>query len=279
LAHKETLTPAKRLLGGGRVKHRLALAIEKRALAPGAVRRVIVNAEMVRRDLLARYPLEPARVRVISNGVDLEHFNPGRRAGEGAALRRELGIAPEAPLVLFLGTGYGRKGLGALLEAFPAVLAAEPRARLAVVGYDSAAARYAALAGRLGIDGATHFLGGRGDPEVCYAAADVFALPTRYDPFANATLEALASGLPVLTTAANGGSELLVESCAGLVREPDPRALAEGLVALLQGDRAAQREAARALAERHSIESKLEATSAVLAEAAAERAATTERVP
>ena len=269
-AHEETLTPGKRLLGAGRLKHRLALAIEKRALAPGAARRVIVNSEMVRSDVLATYPLPPERVAVIHNGVDLELFHPRRRAQEGAGLRATLGLDARAPVVLFLGTGYGRKGLDVLLAAFARVLRSRPDARLLVAGYDSGRARYEALAERLGLGPAARFLGGRSDPEACFAAADAYALPTRYDPFANTTLEALASGVPVVTTAANGGAEVLAGPDAGAVVEPEAGALAEALLPLLAPEgRARHAAAARACAERHSIESKLALTTEVLEEAAA----------
>jgi UDP-glucose:(heptosyl)LPS alpha-1,3-glucosyltransferase len=269
LAHEETLTPGKRLLGSGRLRNRLVLAIEKRALAPGAAQQVIVNSEMVRRDVLATYGLSPERVVVIHNGVDLEQFHPRRRGQEGLALRRELGLDARAPVVLFLGTGYGRKGLDLLLDAFARVLRGRPEARLVVAGYDSGRARYEARARDLGISAAVRFLGGRGDPEACYAAADVYALPTRYDPFANTTLEALASGVPVATTAANGGAEVLAPD-AGAVVAPDPEAFAAALALLLEPEGSARRAAAaRACAELHSIGSKLARTTAVLEQVAA----------
>lgn len=281
LAHEETRTPLERLLGLDRLKHRLALAIERRALAPGAAARVIVNAEMVRRDLLARHALPPERVVVIQNGVDLERFHPRLRAARGEELRRALGIGAHERAILFLGTGYARKGLDVLLEAFPRVARARPEARLVVVGHDSRRARYEARARALGIAERTRFLGGRGDAEACYAAADLYALPTRYDPFANATLEALASGLPVVTTPANGGGELLSEDLgrrAGRVVEAGPEPLAAALQELLPAGRSPCA-AARALAERHSIESKMALTTALLEAVAAERAGSGARAP
>ena len=131
------------------------------------------------------------------------------RAGAGAALRAELGFAAGEPVVLFLGTGYARKGLDLLIDAFPALLAREPRARLLVVGYDSARASFEQRARELGIAGRVTFSGGRADPEAWYTAADLYALPTRYDPAAYTTLEALASGLPVITSTTNGAGELI----------------------------------------------------------------------
>lgn len=125
LAHRATLTRRDRMLGGGAWKHALAVRIEERALARGQTH-VLANSEMVRRDVEARYALAPERVTVIHNGVDLERFHPRLCATAGAAKRRELGLGPAECVLLFLGTGYARKGLDLVLEAFPRVLAAQP---------------------------------------------------------------------------------------------------------------------------------------------------------
>jgi UDP-glucose:(heptosyl)LPS alpha-1,3-glucosyltransferase len=281
LAHDATRTPLERALLLGKLKHAVSVRLEERALDPrgaGARTRVIVNSEMVRRDVLARYALDPARVITIHNGVDLERFHPRLAApgAAGAALRAELGLGADELAVLFLGTGYARKGLDLVLAAFPALLAAEPRARLVVCGFDSAGPRYAARAAELGIAHAARFLGGRLDPEAVYAACDLYVLPTRCDPFANSTLEALASGLPVITSATNGGAELLSPGVDGAVVDvlapTAVEALAAELCAWGRGDRArAARAAARALAERHDEASKFAAAERVLAEAARAR--------
>lgn len=273
LAHRYTLTATDHLLGERAFKHALAVRIERRALAPGAFELAITNSDMVRRDAQARHAIPDEKIVTVHNGVDLERFHPRLRAGPGAALRAELGFAADEPVVLFLGTGYARKGLDLLIEAFPALLARDPRSRLLVVGYDSARARFEQRASELGIAGRVTFSGGRPDPETWYAAADLYALPTRYDPAAYTTLEALASGVPVVTTAANGGAEVLVEREAGAVVEPEPEALAAALAALLLPEaRARGAAAARACAELHSIGSKLARTTEVLEEVAAEGA-------
>ncbi len=248
-------------------KNLLALSIERRALAPGAYRRVIANSQMVRRDVVARYGIPEGDVATIHNGVDLERFHPERRALEGARLRAELGFLPGELVVLFLGSGYARKGLDLVLGAFPALLAAEARARLVVAGYDSSWKRYARRAKHAGLCAQARFLGGRRDPEALYAAADLFVLPTLYDPFANATLEALASGLPVVTSTSNGGAELLVHRREGSVIDvaDGEQALARELLHWADpARRAAAGLAARALAERHAIASKLAETERLL---------------
>jgi len=267
LAHRDAQRPLERWLGLDAPKQRLALEIERRALAPCAFRRAICNARMVQRDLERRHGAPSERIDVIHNGVDLERFHPRLRAAEGAALRAELGLAVAQPLVLFLGTGYGRKGLRELLEAFPALRARAPRAQLLVVGYDSHAARYAEHARRLGLASCVRFAGGRRDAPVCFAAADLYALPTRYDPFAYTSLEALASGLPVITTRDNGASELIEEGVHGSVleRARGPGALARALIEWSDPERlAAGSRAARALALEHGASAAMERTERVL---------------
>ena len=273
-AHDSTLTTLERWTGKGRLKHRLALAIERRALAPGAFRRIVTNAEMVKRDVVARYGVDPERVQVIYNGVDTARFHPERRSNEGAELRASLGWSASERVVLFLGTGYGRKGLIRLLEAFAAVRPEHPEARLLVVGYDSARPAYEARARALGLADTTRFLGGRRDTEAVYAASDLYVLPTHYDPFANSTLEALAAGLPVITTDANGASELVERHVEGSVvsarasRVGGGDELAAELRHWLQDAHLEPaRAAARTLAERHDARSKMEATETLLASA------------
>ncbi|UCE84694.1 MAG: glycosyltransferase family 4 protein [Deltaproteobacteria bacterium] len=273
-AHAATLRPHERLLRGGAWKQRLALVIERRAVTRAA--HVIVNSGMVKRDVMQRYAIPGERIAVIPNGVDLARFRPDPE--RGAALRRACGFGPEHAVVLFLGTGYGRKGLDRVLDAFAALLHPRPQARLLVVGYDSAAARFERQAKRLGVQAAVRFLGGRRDAEGCYAAADLYVLPTRYDPFANTTLEALAAGVPVITSDANGAAELISTGVEGAVL-PEPisaGALCDALVDFLDPERAkARSEAARRLAERHSIERCMEASAQVLAEIASLRGAST----
>ncbi len=257
LAHDAKLSPFERLTGGGFTRHRLVLAIERRAFAPGAYHTIVANSHMVRRDVEARFAVPRERIEVIHNGVDVERFHPRRRAEDGAALRRELGLGDEL-VVLFLGTGFGRKGLDLALDAFAPLARERADARMLVVGHDSGAARFVARANRLGLGDAVRFLGPRRDPEACYAAADLYLLPTRYDPFANSTVEALASGLPVVTSATNGGAEILDERVGSVLDVADVEGWVDALRRWSEPETlAAGRIAARALAEQHAIETKL----------------------
>jgi len=274
LAHRSTLTARKRLLGGGAWKHALAVKIEERALGPGSRAHVIVNSHMVRRDVQRRYALDEGRLSVIHNGVDLERFHPRLRATRGAALRAELGLGPGDCVWLFLGSGYARKGLDLALEAFAERAPARAELRLVVAGFDSAQAAYEQRARALGLDSRVRFLGGRLDAEALYAACDAYLLPTRYDPFANSTLEALASGLPVVTSTTNGGAELIEPGVEGAVVElgQGVGALAAALETWSEPERReAGGRAARLRAEAHGEGSKFEAAEALFARLAEQR--------
>jgi UDP-glucose:(heptosyl)LPS alpha-1,3-glucosyltransferase len=261
---------------GGAVgrKDRQALEIEARALAAGGPRRVVVNSKMVADDVVRRHGVARERLRLVYNGVDLQRFHPRHRSGRGAALRNSIGIGEDDLAILFLGTGYRRKGLDQALGAFALLAAEKPEARLVVAGRDANPDAYRQRARDLGIDARVRFLGPRTDAEICFAACDLYLIPTRYDPFANTTLEALASGLPVITSRGNGGSELLEEGVDGsVIAEIEVEPLANALRAWCDRDRlhdAAAR--ARETAELHPIERKCAETEVVLEEVAAEKA-------
>lgn len=257
-----------------RARDRASLEIQQRAFAPGACRRIIVNSKMVQAELMAQYPVAGEAVQVIYNGTDLDRFHPARRETGGRALRNELGVSDTAPVYLFLGNGFARKGLDLALTAFAQLAPRQPQAQLFVVGTDEELSHYQQEAVRLGLGARAHFLGARCEVENCYAAADVFVLPTRYDPFANATVEALASGLPVLTTRSNGGGELVTPGIEGEVF--DYREGAERLAGLMHDWASparlqAGRIAARHRAEQHPIQAKMAEAERLLLQVAEEK--------
>lgn len=199
--------------------HISLLALE-RHLFGGGCRRVIANSRMVREEILRYYGAAGSTVQVIYSGVDLGRFHPERGAATRAALRGGLGVGPDDPVVLFAGSGFERKGLRFLLEAAGRMRSLR-NLRIWVVGKGDSR-RMRALAERLGIAHRVHLAGPVTDPERWMAGADLFVLPTIYDPFSNACLEAMASGLPVITTAANGLAEIIEEGRSGAVVS-DPR--------------------------------------------------------
>jgi UDP-glucose:(heptosyl)LPS alpha-1,3-glucosyltransferase len=215
---------------GGNLYHRIVCALERRIFELRAARHVVVISRQGKAEIERLYRADPGRVTLIYNGVDLERFHPEQRTRHRKRTREGLGIPDGAWTVLFVGSGYERKGLGPLLEAFGRL--PDPGSRLVVAGKGDVA-RYRAAAARLGLGDRVIWTGPWPEVECLYAAADLVALPARYEPFGNVHLEALASGLPVLSSARAGGSEIVRPGETGwVVPEPAPAAIALGLVAL-----------------------------------------------
>ena len=229
--------------------HRYVCAAERAMFEDARLRAVICNSTMVRDEIRRRFRVAPEKLRVIYNGVDLEYFHPRQRTALRAAARTELGMAGGETLFLFVGSGFARKGLDAAIAAL--AVCGDASFRLAAAGRDRDAARFAALAASHGLDGRVRLLGGRADVRPLYAAADCFILPTRYDPFPNTALEALAMGLPAIVGRRSGAAEILRQGEGGWICEPGD---IPGLARLMrEAARAAGNEtegaAARAIAE------------------------------
>lgn len=227
--------------------HRAVIALERRIFSLRTAREIVAIAGLGKAEIERLYGTPPGRVTLVYNGVDLVRFSPDNRGRLGAATRRELGLPADAWVILFVGSGFERKGLPPLIEAMAQI--SDRTARLVVAGKGTAG-DLARAAERLGIAARVRWLGPCPDVERLYAAADVVALPARYEPFGNVHLEALASGVPVLSSARAGGAELIRQERNGWVSEEvSARAIANGLERLRQADPGALRESARASAE------------------------------
>lgn len=211
--------------------HRYTLAAEAAMFRHPDLRAVICNSHMVRDDIARRFPAAADKLNVIYNAIDPAEFNPGLRDTHRTPLRIELGADETAPVILFVGSGYARKGVATLIEAL--VRMSTKTAEAWIVGRDKDEAHYRRIATRLGVARRVRFLGAQIDVRPFYAAADVFCLPTLYDPLPNAVLEAFACGLPVATTTSCGAAELIEPGVNGDVcAARDPVALAGQLDAL-----------------------------------------------
>ena len=229
-------------------KHGEILELERRIFDPANTRLVIANSQMVRNELLSRFSFPQDHVRVVYNGIHPLAALPPRDEA-----RRRFGIDPDTFCALFLGTGWERKGLSTAIKAMEMV----DDATLLVAGRGPADL----YPGRN-----VRFLGPVSDIAALFAAADVMTLPTWYDPFSNACLEALAAGLPVITTSANGFSEIMTPGIHGEVVPPgDALALAEAIDSWSDVERRAEaRPASLKLAEAFSIERNADETMALL---------------
>jgi UDP-glucose:(heptosyl)LPS alpha-1,3-glucosyltransferase len=224
--------------------HRLLLALERRVFA--TTPHIVAISRRGAEEIARIYAVPAARLSVVYNGVDLRRFHPDNRARHRASARAEAAIPADAWVALFAGSGFERKGLATALEALAAV--DDRTSRLLVVGKGDTRP-YRATAERLGLGHRVVWLGARPDIERWYAAADALVLPTRYEPFGNVHLEALASGVPVATTTASGGAEALGPDSGAVVAPGDAKALAAALDRLRAMDPARLLTAARAAAE------------------------------
>jgi UDP-glucose:(heptosyl)LPS alpha-1,3-glucosyltransferase len=232
--------------------HGYLLQVERRMFESRRLRAVICNSRMVRDEILRHYHIAADKLNVIYNGVDLEEFNPDRGGAWRDGVREKLGIPENMLTMLHVGSGFERKGVAVLLRA---VARAPVLCHLIVVGRDKHEARYRRLAVKLGIEARVHFMGTQADPKPFYAAADAFAMASLYEPFANASMEALAMGLPVVTSIKSGAAEILEKDKTGYICDAlDVSAFAAAIHALADRDkRHAMSVAARQLAEQFSL--------------------------
>ena len=199
--------------------HWYVCAAERSMFEHPALRAVICNSKMVATEIRTRFSIAPEKLHVIYNGVDLAHFHPGRRAEMRDTARSQFGFGTGDLVFCFVGSGYARKGLAAAIDALAATGRRE--LRLLVAGHDRAQARFAAQAARAGLGDRVTFVGAQKDIRIVYAASDCFILPTRYDPFPNAALESMASGLASIVSRQSGAAEIVESGRNGWVCDAD----------------------------------------------------------
>lgn len=234
---------------------------------------VVAISEMVRRDLKRWHGLPETSIRLVYNGVDAERFTPALRETHRLPIRRELGVRDDQPLFLIVAHNFVLKGVPALLEAMTLIRSAGHDAVLAVVG-GKRTASFERMARQLGIEDSVRFVGAVDDPSPYYVAADVYVQPTWYDPCSLVLLEALACGLPVITTRFNGAGELIVPGVHGdiLAQPDDAVSLAASMVGWLDLDRRkAAAIATRKLMLEHTLERNVESMLGVYEEVAGRR--------
>lgn len=193
--------------------HHYVKYAEKAMFLDPALKLVICNSHMVKQEIQHYFGLPDNRFAVIYNGVDTQEFHPSLKAHYRQSMRQQWDIPYEVPLLVYVGSGFERKGVARAIE----VLALCPDVYLMVVGKDKHAARYKSLAKQLGVGGRVKFTGAQTDVKPYYAMADGFILPTLYDPFPNVCVEAMACGLPVFTTRQCGAAELIEQGNNGWV--------------------------------------------------------------
>ncbi len=194
----------KRPLIGLGAFHRNMMALEARTFDPANTRHVIVNSDMVRDEIAQHFPAFPQdRIHLVRNGVDVKRFQSADRS----AARARFGLAADDFVLVFVGSGWERKGLPWLLK-FMAGRSDDPKLKLLLATRDR-------LRGKVPPN--VILTGPLSDVEAAYAAADLLTFLPIYEPCSNVVSEALASGIPVITTRYNGASELIEPGINGHV--------------------------------------------------------------
>lgn len=235
-------------------KHRQILKLENNLFQLQGARQVIANSHLVKEEIIREFKYPPERISVVHNGLPDTQFKA--KPGVCFETRSSWGLRDDELAIVFVGADWGRKGLQYAIQAVNRINQA--KVRLIVVG-----------AGKKGLFNSkcVQFLGSVQDMASVYASVDLFILPTIYDAFSNACLEALSFGLPVITTPTNGFTEIITPGVHGeIVRGPDD---VEGLTSAILAwkdpqKRAAARAACIELARSHTMERNVTETLRVL---------------
>ena len=193
--------------------HAYLLMTEKRLFEHPKLRAVICNSNMVKNEIVEHFHIDESKLHVIYNGIDTAEFHPAIKQNK-LELRNKIGISVDKTVFLFVGSGYARKGLSQVLQALTAL---PENAVLIIVGYDKNEKSFRRQAEKLGLLSRVIFRGPQKNVKDSYAVADVFILPTLYDPFPNAVVEAMACGLPVITSRKSGAAEVITDYQNGFV--------------------------------------------------------------
>jgi UDP-glucose:(heptosyl)LPS alpha-1,3-glucosyltransferase len=258
--HKEWLDQRKRFLPALKrffltfnPFHQLILKLEKNMFESGQCRKFIAISQMVKEDILKHYRCPSENISVVYNGVDLERFHSKNKTLYRQRIRKELGIPENSTLILFVGSGFERKGLKYLLQATQFLRSEDWRLLIMGKGKWNRYLQFAPanLRSRLIYKEPVP------DIEKYYSAADIFALPSIYEPFGNANLEALATGLPVITSRHCGAADIIQHGLNGLIVEnpESPKEIADNINNLFDPAlRQSMSQKAQTLAEKFSLE-------------------------
>lgn len=229
--------------------HWLILCIERLIFNGHRFKKIIAVSEFVKENIVKNYNVDRKDIEVIYNGVDLERFKPENRDIYRREIREAYSIAEDTFTAFFAGSGFERKGLEFLLKAVELV----PDPMTLMIAGKAPKKRLAGLTKRQRVI----FCGPQKEIHKYYAASDAFVLPALYEPIGNVYLEALASGLPVITTRQAGAAEIIEEGKQGFVIEnpEDINEIANKIIFLM--DSAQRRRMgieARKLAEKFTVE-------------------------
>jgi len=198
------------------LRQQVILWLETKTFDPGNTSMIICNSHLGRRHASMYFNVPEERMCVIYNGVDHKTFHPGIRDEYNAKIRRELQIPSEAFTILFIARNFRRKGLDHLIRALPMVKNGKQCVRVLIAGRGDHTP-YRRLASQIGCGDQLIFVGESESISRWYGVGDILVHPALYDPFSNVCLEALACGIPVITTRENGAAEIIKPEETGMV--------------------------------------------------------------
>lgn len=205
------------------------LHLERKRFKDSRLQKVITVSHMVKEQIVERYCLPPGKIKVVYSGVDHNILNPTLKKKKNR-FKKELGLPQNALILLFIGNEFARKGLQYLIQTVGSLPSHLPIILL-VVGKDKHQERYRRLAQIQGCSHCVQFLGYQKDVGRLYATADLFVLPSMFDPIANVVLESLYSGTPVVTGSQVGASELIHHGINGFIlSDYRPETLADAIL-------------------------------------------------
>ena len=165
---------------------------------------IIANSNMVREQIIDTYNINPNKIDVIYNGIELKEFDYKKSFDK---LSKEFLISKNQSILLFVGSGFKRKGAAEFLQIISKLKTKDIKAF--IIGKEKNIKYYQYLSKELNIDSQVEFTGPRKDVDDFYTISDIFLFPTHYDPFSNVVLEAMNFENAVFTTCRNGASEIL----------------------------------------------------------------------
>jgi UDP-glucose:(heptosyl)LPS alpha-1,3-glucosyltransferase len=233
--------------------HLLILNLEHKIFSRRRYKKIIAISEMVKRNIIDNYGVSSDDIEVIYNGVDTERFHPDNIKKYRSGIRKQYSLSESDFVVLFVGSGFERKGVEHLIKAVESI--SEPVAVL-IVG-KGPGNKFKGLIVRQNVI----FCGPQKEIEKFYAAADIFVFPAIYEPFGNVHLEALASGLPVITTKNSGAAEIIEDGKNGFAVDvpEDFNVIAERIRFFFDEDKLrSAREHARKTAEKFTFQKHIE---------------------
>ncbi len=236
-------------------KHGEILELERNMFEQSGARHVIANSRMVQNEIASAFGYPNEKISVVYNGLPDTHFK--RKPQSRTEMRQHWGLRDKDVAILFAGSGWHRKGLKYAIQAVDGI--SSPNVQLLVAGKGKKQAYAPSRKLRL--------LGPVSDMQSLLTAMDLFVLPTVYDPFSNACLEALSYGLPVITTGTNGFAEIIESGVHGTIigRADDIPALRQALEEWLDsGRRQSASEQCSELAHRYTMKSNVEQTLRIL---------------